>query len=174
MGILDKAKEVTTSAAVRASELRDHATDAATNVTERAAASLRDQTSDLAAELRERTAVLSASVAEATIGRIKAAIADFNAALPIIALAGYVVSEVAVELGIPPKIVASFASGEAVPDDQVEEMLAQHEDALLATTLVRALMSARKLQYATKIGGLRPKGLAITIGISPAVVVKFG
>jgi hypothetical protein len=174
MGILDKAKEVTTSATAHATELRDHAAEAATSVTGRTAALLRDQTADLAADLRERSAALSVSVGEATIGRIKAAIADFNSALPIIALAGYTVSEVAVELGIPPKIIANFASGEAVPDDQVEGMLAQHADALLATTLVRALMNARKLQYAMTIGGLRPKGLAITIGISPSVVVKFG
>ncbi len=53
-------------------------------------------------------------------------------------------------------------------------MLKQHEDALLATMLVRTLMAARKLQDATKVGGLRPKGLAITVGISPSVVVKFG
>ena len=148
--------------------------NAASNATERAAASLRDQASDLAAGLRERAATLSASVSDATIGRVKAAIADFNAALPVIALAGYTVSEVAVELGIPPKIVANFASAETVPDEQVEEMLKQHEDALLATMLVRALMGARKLQDATKVGGLRPKGLALTMGISPSVVVKFG
>ncbi len=53
-------------------------------------------------------------------------------------------------------------------------MLKHHEDALLATMLVRALMGARKLQYATRVGSLRPKGLAITLGISPSVVVKFG
>jgi hypothetical protein len=174
MGILDKAKEVTTAATARAAELRDQATDAASNVTERATESLRDQTSDLAAGLRERTAAMSASVADATVGRVKAAIADFNAALPIIALAGYAVSEVAVELGIPPKIVANFASMDTVPDEQVESMLKQHEDAMLATMLVRTLMGARKLQNATKVGSLRPKGLAITIGLSPSVVVKFG
>ncbi len=174
MGILDKAKEVSTAATTRAAELRDQATDVASSATERAAASLREQTSDLATGLRERAATLSASVTDATIGRVKTAIVDFNAALPIVALAGYTVSEVAVELGIPPKIVANFATTETVPDEQVEEMLKQHEDAVLATMLVRALMGARKLQYAIKVGSLRPKGLAITIGISPSVVVKFG
>lgn len=174
MGILDKAKEVSTAATTRAAELRDQATDAASSATERAAASLREQTSDLAAGLRERAATLSASVTDATIGRVKTAIVDFNAALPIVALAGYTVSEVAVEVGIPSKIVANFTTAETVPDEQVEEMLKHHEDALLATMLVRALMGARKLQYATRVGSLRPKGLAITLGISPSVVVKFG
>ncbi len=101
MGILDKAKEVSTAATTRAAELRDQATDAASSATERAAASLREQTSDLAAGLRERAATLSASVTDATIGRVKTAIVDFNAALPIVALAGYTVSEVAVEVGMP-------------------------------------------------------------------------
>jgi len=174
MGIFDKAKEVTTAAATRAAELRDQASDAASNVSERAAESMRDQTAELAAGLRERTAAISASVADATIGRVKSTIDDFNAALPIVALAGYTVSEVAVELGIPPKIVANFASLDSVADEQVEAMLKQHEDAMLATMLVRTLMSARRLQNATKIGNLRPKGLAVTIGLTPSVVVKFG
>jgi hypothetical protein len=52
-------------------------------------------------------------------------------------------------------------------------MLKEHEDAVLATMLVRTLMSARKLQNATKIGGLRPSGLAVSIGLSPSVVVRF-
>lgn len=174
MGILDKAKEATAAAASRATELRDQATEVASSVTGRAATTIRDQATDLSAGLRERAASLSASLADATIVPVKAALADFNAALPILALAGYTVSEVAAELGIPPKIVANFASAEAVPDERVEEMLNEHKDAALATMLVRALMGARKLQDSVKVGGLRPKGLALTIGISPSVVVKFG
>jgi len=174
MSIRDKAKEISTAAATRATELRDQVVDTASNIKEKATESLRDQASDFAADLRERTAALSASVADASIGRVKAAIADFNAALPIIALAGYTVSEVIVELGIPPKIIANFASTETLSDEQIEEMLKQHEDALLATMVVRALMGARKLQSATKVGGLRPKVLALAIGVSPSVIVKFG
>jgi hypothetical protein len=93
---------------------------------------------------------------------------------PVLKLAGYTVSEVAVELGIPPKILASFARAEAVADEQVEQMLKQHEDAPLASMLVRALVNAQKLQDAASISGLRPKGLALNIGLSPSVIVKFG
>ena len=150
MGILDKAREVTAAATTRAAELRDQATDAASSASERAAESLREQASDLAAGLRERAAAISASVTDATIGRVKTAIVDFNAALPIIALAGYTVSEVAVELGYSTEDCRQFCERETVPDEQVEEMLRQHEDALLATMLVRTLMAARKLQDATK------------------------
>jgi hypothetical protein len=174
MGIFDKARDATEAAATRAAELREQAGDVASTFTERATSSVREQTTDLAAGLRERAGTLSAGVADATIERAKVALADFNAALPILKLAGYTVSEVGVELGIPPKIVASFANAEAVPDEQVEEMLKQHEDAPFASVLVRALMGARKLQNAVKVGGLRPKGLALNIGLSPSVVVRFG
>jgi len=30
------------------------------------------------------------------------------------------------------------------------------------------------VQNAAKVGGLRPNGLALNIGLSPSVVVKFG
>jgi hypothetical protein len=174
MGIFDKAREAMETAATHASELREQAADATSTVAERATSSLREQTSDLAASLRERTAALSAGVADAAVERAKAALADFSAALPILKLAGYTVNEVAVELGIPPKIVANFASGETVPDEQILEMLEEHKDAVLASMLVRALMGARRLQNAAKVGNLRPTGLAINIGLSPSVVVKFG
>jgi hypothetical protein len=173
MGILDKARGAIDAAATRATDLREQAADVTSSVTERATSTIRDQTSELALGLRDRAAALSAGVADVALERAKSALADLSAALPILKLAGYTVSDVSVELGLPPKIVASFASGEALPDEQILEMLKEHEDAVLATMLVRTLMSARKLQNATKIGGLRPSGLAVSIGLSPSVVVRF-
>jgi hypothetical protein len=174
MGILDKAREALESAATHASDLREQASDITSSVADRATTSLREQTTELTIGLRDRASALSTAVADAAVERSKAALADFSAALPILKLAGYTVSEVAVELGIPPKIVANFSSAEAIPDEQITDMLKEHEDAVLASMLVRALMAARKLQSAAKVGSLRPNGLALNIGLSPSVVVKFG
>jgi hypothetical protein len=134
----------------------------------------KEATGSAVSELRERAASISAGLTDATIERAKTALADFNAALPILRLAGYSVSEVGVELGIPPKIVASFAVADMLPDEEVEAMLAKHEDAPLACLLVRTLTRARKLQDSVKVGGLQRKGLALNIGLSPSVVVRFG
>jgi hypothetical protein len=170
MGILEIAKNATDVATACAAELRDQAA----SVTERAASSLREQTVELVAGFRDHATALSAGVAEAAFDRTKEALEDLNAALPILKLAGYTVSEVSVELGLPPKIVASFANAEPVPDEQVEELLRRHEDALFASALIRALMVARRLQAAVKVGSLRPKGLALNIGLAPSVGVRFG
>jgi hypothetical protein len=52
-------------------------------------------------------------------------------------------------------------------------MLAEHTDEKLATLLVRTLIMANRLQSSVNIGGLHPKGIALEIGFSPTVVVRF-
>jgi hypothetical protein len=173
MSLLDKAKAATGSAAQRAAELKEHAAGVASSVAERAT-SLGEQTTGIASDLRERAATVSAALTDAVVDGAKFALNDFNAALPVLKRAGYTVSEVSVELGVPPKIVAVFALAEVVPDDQVERMLQEYADAKLATMLVRALVRAHKLQLAINIGGLHPKGIALEIGFAPSVVIKFG
>ncbi len=166
MGFRDKAKEATDAAAQRAAALRDQAAGMASSVA--------GQTTSMASDLRDRAASLSSGLADAVMDRVKATLVDFNAALPVLRRAGYTVSEVSVEVGLPPKIVAVFARADVVPDDQIEQMLHDSGDAKLATMLVHALVRAHKLQEKIAIGGLRPKGIALEIGLTPAVVIKFG
>jgi hypothetical protein len=173
MGLLEKAKAVSDTAAQRAADLRAQAAGVASTVAEKAT-SLGEQTTGIAGDLRERAGTLSAGLADAALERAEVALADFNATLPVLKRAGYTVSEVSVELGLPPKIVALFALAETVPDDEIERMLHEYADAKLATVLVHALVRAQKLQGAIAIGGLRPKGIALEMGFTPAVVVKFG
>jgi len=173
MSLLDKAKAATDTATQRAAQLRGQAAEVASSVAEKAT-SLGEQTTGIANDLRERAATVSAGLADAALERAKVALGDFNAALPVLKRAGYTVSEVSVELGLPPKIVAVFALAELVPDEKIEQMLEEYAEAKLATILVRALVRAHKLQVAIAIGGLHPKGIALEIGLTPSVVIKLG
>jgi hypothetical protein len=174
MSLFEKTKTVTDTAAQRAAELREHAASVASSVAERAA-SLGEQTTGIANNLRERAGAISSGLADAVLESAKLALSDFNAALPVLKRAGYTVSEVSVEFGVPPKLVAVFALAEVVPDDQVEQMLKEYADAKLARMLVHALVRAHKLQGMITIGGgLHPKGIAVEMGLTPSVVVKFG
>lgn len=174
MAIISNIKEATENARTGAVELGTQAMNAAAAATERASTSVLEQTGALASDLKERVASMSAGVSDVTVDSVKNMLSDFNATLPILKLAGYSVGDISVELGIPPKIVANFSSEEFVSEESIEEMLKQHDNPALASILVRALIRARKLQDSLKVGGLRPRGLALNIGISPSVVIKFG
>jgi hypothetical protein len=173
MSLFEKAKAATDSAAQRAAELKDQAAGVASSVAGKATA-LSEQTTGMATDLRDRASTLSTELADAAFDRVKATMNDFNNALPILKRAGYTVSGVSVGLGIPPKISADFALAEVVPDDVVEALLQEYAEAKLATMLVRALVRAHKLQLAIHIGGLRPKGIGVDIGLPPSVTIKFG
>lgn len=170
MGIVEKAKEAVNTAVSRSGEISGQAVAAA----ERASTAVRDQTVELSSDVRERLTSMSFDVADSTVARVTAVLAEFNAALPILKLAGYSVGDISVDLGLPPKMTANFSTEETVADEVIEEMLGQHENAALASMLVRALMRARKVQDSVTVGGLRPKGLALNIGLVPSVTIRFG
>jgi hypothetical protein len=130
--------------------------------------------SKAAAGVRELAAKLSAIVADAAIERARESLIDFSEVMPILKLAGYAVSEVSVELGLPPKIVASFESLPPVPEKDVEALFQRHEHELIATTIIRALVRARKLQDSVKVGDFKPKGLSLSVSVPPSIVVRFG
>jgi hypothetical protein len=130
--------------------------------------------SKAAAGIRELAAKLSVLLADAAIDRARESLDDFAEVMPILKLAGYTVSEVAVELGLPPKIVASFESLPPVSEQDVEALLKRHEHELVATTMIRALVRARKLQESVKVGDFSPKGLSLSVSVPPSIVVRFG
>jgi hypothetical protein len=172
MSLLDKAKAVTGGAAQKAAELKDHAAGLGSNVADRAS-TLSEHTKHLAGDVRERASALSAELADAAMDRAKAAMADLNAALPLLKRAGYALNGVTLQLGVPPKLTPVFTLAESVPDDDIERLLAENPDAKLAAMLVKTLVSAHRLQSAIHIGGLRPTGIAVDITFPPSVSIKF-
>jgi hypothetical protein len=172
MSLLDKAKLVTGTAAQRAAELKDQAAGLGSNVADRASA-ITEQTKELAGDVRDRASALSSGLADATMERAKAAMNDLNAALPLLSRAGYALHEVTLQLGVPPKISPLFTITGAVPDEEIDAILADAPDAKLAAMLLRALVGARKLQESIHVGGLHPRGIAVDISIPPSVSIKF-
>jgi hypothetical protein len=100
-------------------------------------------------------------------------IADVNQHLPALREAGYNITEVTVELGLTPKVVATFSTQPDISEERVDAVIEEHREAKVTVALLRALYAAYKLQIGVHVAGLRPKGIALEIGITPAVVVKF-
>lgn len=74
-------------------------------------------------------------------------LADFNAALPLLREAGYVLDGASVKIGVMPQIVANFAGGAVLSEERVNAMLAEHSGRKLTTLLVKACCSPGGFTY---------------------------
>ena len=149
------------------------AKDAKDAVAERAAA-LKEQAGGLASDLKDQAGSAVASVAAAGLDRAQSTLADLNATLPMLKAAGYTLSGVDVEIGLSPKVQATFTTeGAPLTEERVDEIVRANEDKKLAVVLLKALAAASRMQARVTVGALKPVGLAVQIGLSPAVVIKF-
>ncbi len=139
-----------------------------------------DAASAKADELRAKTEGIkglfleqAAEIREAAINKLSDTITDFNAALPVLREAGYVLDAVNIGLGIPPRIVAQFSVGTPVGEDKFQALLTENEERKLTVALMKSIHEATKLQSKVKIKGMAPSSLAIELGLIPEVGVRF-
>jgi hypothetical protein len=151
---LGQAKRATGQVAARAADM---------------ASDLKDQASATASAISEQAAKLR----DASANKALEAIDAFNAALPLVHEAGYDLGEVSVELGIPPKVVASFTVSHEVSAEQFERLIEAHAERKFAILLLNALREAWKLQSRIKIIGMTPRGMSVELGFTPSVTIKF-
>jgi len=154
MSIFDKAKDAKDAAAGKAVALKERAASAVS-------------------ELSEHAAARASEIFGAGFEQVTSSVADFNAALPIVRKAGFSLDGVTLQVSLSPSIQAGFQTAEAITDEQVAAIEAEHGDNKLAIMLVHTLRRAAKLQTAISVGGLKPKGLSVSIGLSPSVSIKF-
>ena len=127
-----------------------------------------------AADLKEQLTAKAAELKDAGLARLVAVTEEFNASLPVFQEAGYTLSGVDIGVGLPPKLTAEFVVSTEVSPEALEQLLADHAEKKLTVLLVRSLHQAWQLHNKVQIAGLRPKGLAIEVGLIPEVCLKFG
>jgi hypothetical protein len=128
---------------------------------------------DRAKKAREQIASKIGELKDAGLDKVLETIDDFNSALPVIAEAGYALSDVNIGLGLPPMVSASFRSSDDVSPEKVEKLLEEHADKKFTLLLMKSLYQAWQLQQKIKIVGLKPKGISVVIGLIPVVTIKF-
>ena len=128
---------------------------------------------DLMAATGEHLADATNEMKQMSLAKLDAALADFNAALPLLRKAGYVLDGVKVKLGLTPEVSADFACESLVSDEELDAMLAEHAQRKVTTLMIKSLRQASKLQSKLTFKGMRPGGLRFYIGLVPRVAVKF-
>jgi hypothetical protein len=137
------------------------------------AAGIKDAVAEKAGDAKEMLAHGAADLRDAGVAKMREALEDFNATLPALRQAGYTVTEVAVAIGLPPTIVASFHTSPAVTEEAAARVIEENKDRKLTVLLVRTLLQAWRLQNSIEIAGMKPRGISVEIGLTPNVVVKF-
>jgi hypothetical protein len=170
--VLEKARRARDAAAAKTAEIVGQASakasDAATT-----ASGLKNSIASTAQDVKEALATAAAELHEASTTKIRETLADFNASIPALSEMGYTLTDVAITLGVPPNLHATFQVSHDVTDEAVSRSLEQHADRKLTAFLIRALSQARKLQTSIDIAGMKPRGITVEIGLSPGVSIKF-
>jgi hypothetical protein len=128
---------------------------------------------DRAKKAKDQAATTASKLKDVGATKISDTVDDFNAALPVLREAGYVLSSVDIGIGIPPKVSATFIASADVSPENVERVMAEHTDKKLTLLLMKSLYQAWQLQMKLKIAGLKPMGLSVEIGLVPNVTVRF-
>lgn len=138
------------------------------------AAALKSKATSTASALGEQASKKAQEMLGAGLDQVTGVAADLNAALPIIKLAGYSLQGVTLQASLTPNIVAAFHVDAVITDEQAAAIEAEHADNGFAVTAIRMLRRAAKLQEHVTFGTLKPKDLSITLGLAPAVSLRFG
>jgi hypothetical protein len=127
------------------------------------------KTKDKAIELKNGQGQM---LADAGIAKAREALALLNDAMPLLKEAGCSPCEVEVEIGLPPKIVANFVTGE-VSEETIARITAEHPDKKLACAILQALQQGARWQKAVEVGDMHASTLAIEISLIPAIKLSF-
>lgn len=166
------AKGMTESAATKATELREMAVQKSEDAV-LLATGVREQAAHRVEDLKDRLAGKVAEVKDAAVAGIKDLAEDLNQRLPALREAGYTLTQVALEVGITPKVKATFSAAPDISQERVEAVIEQHKEARVTVALLRALYGAYKLQTSFRIAGMKPLDIELELGITPAAIVRF-
>ena len=159
--LADVAKKATDAVASKATELTQSAAGTSAAL------------ADVANGVKDQLADATAEVKTLGLAKLEEALADFNAAIPVLREAGYLLESVNIKIGLTPQVVANFCAGPAVPEERVDTLLAAHAGKKFTTLMVKSVYQATRLQSSLSIRGMRPSGLSVEIGLVPQVTVKF-
>lgn len=105
--------------------------------------------------------------------KIQSVLAEFNEAIPAIKEVGYTVSEVEIEMGLPPKIKPHFMKEKEVDEETSSKVLEKYKEKKITSLILNSLIKASSIQDGISIGALKFTEVEIEIGVIPTVIVKF-
>jgi hypothetical protein len=104
---------------------------------------------------------------------LQTTVAEFNAARPCLAEAGYRVTRVAIEVGPTPKVALALEHQADVADTAFDALLAAHQDNRVLTALLTALRQVSALRAKVSFQGLRFREVRVELGTPQGLELVF-
>jgi hypothetical protein len=111
-------------------------------------------------------------LANAGVAKVREILSLFNEALPLLEEAGCTPSGVDVDVGLPPKVVANFATAE-VSEEKIARITGEHPEKKFACAILKALAKGARLQKLVEVGRLHASTLAVELGLAPCLKMSF-
>ena len=96
-----------------------------------------------------------------------------NAAIPIITQAGFVVEQITVTLGIPPKAILRARVIRALSDEEYDELVQRVGEQVVASLVAGTFIKAAALQRSFRIGNMLSSHIEVELSPLPAVRFLF-
>lgn len=97
---------------------------------------------------------------------------DFHAALPQLKKAGYTLTELEIEFGIPPKLIPHFFHDPTV-ELHLDDTLKALQGNSVGTTLMLALAQAGDLQHDASVAGMQFNYIEVELGPVPSLKLQY-
>lgn len=97
---------------------------------------------------------------------------DFNRALPHLKRAGHILTELEVEIGIPPKLIPHFYHDPKVKVHE-KQVMAALDDNPLGRMVLLALLKAGDFQKGLEVGNMQFNNIEIELGPVPALKLQY-
>jgi|tagenome__1003787_1003787.scaffolds.fasta_scaffold20666672_2 hypothetical protein len=116
--------------------------------------------------------VTEGELANAGVAKVREILSLFNEAMPLLEEAGCAPSGVDVDIGLPPKVVANFATTE-VSEEKIARITADHPEKKFACAILKALAKGARLQKGVEVGRMQASTLAVELGLAPCLKLSF-
>ena len=98
---------------------------------------------------------------------------EFNLLLLLLKNAGYEVSQVEIELRVPPRITIHLKASSAVSEEKLSAILRDNRDKKVLAGIVMSLIQANKLRGSVKVEGLGLEDMKILLATAPNIVMQW-
>ena len=121
-----------------------------------------------AEDFKEKAEVVSDKVADS----VNKALDDLNAATPSLKKAGYLLEEMEIEIGVPPKLIPRFSIYES-QDESRDEAAEELKTNRVGKNILKGLNVARSLESKLKVRNMEFSHIEIEIGVVPTVKLRY-
>jgi hypothetical protein len=113
------------------------------------------------------------TIANVGMEKTQELLGQMNLLLQLLQSAGYGVASLDIELSLPPKVTVKLKTGPAVKEEKLSEILRDHADQRVITTVVASLIQANKLRGSVTVETLELEGIEIILTTTPNIALQW-